>query len=136
MVLNQRQHKEEKYRKFHYLRSGVDGAEDDTLNSFDWAIIISMLVQFCRCAYVVPNDEIKGGLNNKTWDEWRAPPRPGTKEFDHAVFGFVDGEAKRWSWREMVEYALAKVKEAEPVMAAKEEEEDFHLSEVTCLLFL
>ena len=101
----------EYYRQYHVLRSGVNGAEDDTLNAFDWAIIISLVVQFCRCAYVATDDEILEGLNNKTWDKWQVPPRPGTDEFDHAVFGFVDGEAKRWSWREMVEYGLAKVKD-------------------------
>ena len=102
----------EQYRKFHYLRSGVDGAEDDTLNAFDWAIIISMLVQFCKCAYQVKKgEEPDAGLSYKTWDEWRVPPRPGTAEFDNAVFGFVDGETKRWSWREMVEYGLAKVED-------------------------
>ena len=101
----------EKYREFNKLRSGVNGAKDNTLNAFDWAIIISMLVQFCRCAYEATDEEIEAGLDNKTWDEWRAPPRPGTDEFDHAVFGFVDGESKRWSLREMVEYGLAKVED-------------------------
>ena len=99
----------EYYRKQHVKRSGVDGATMDTLNDFDWAILISMVVQFCRCAYVLTDDENGGVLHDRAWTEWRAPPRPGSPEFDNAVFGFVDGESDRWGWSEMVEYAMCKV---------------------------